>query len=162
MNLSFGVPRLRGPDRLNAELQTPSSHGSWRWCAFSRSWRWLARALRFPSLILLVALAGGLGAGCVATNPEKFSRQVQQWVPLGTPVARAEHIMARHGFECRRLSQSHSFNPYGVDCLDCDREQVNLHDWSVTLFLEAGKVSKYGPISVDDRVFKAKASGPQP
>jgi hypothetical protein len=101
--------------------------------------------------ILLVTLAGCLGSGCVSTNPQKFTAQVQAWVPLGTPAAEAEHIMTRHGFECRRVTKDHPFNRYGEDYLDCDREQIRMHDWNVTLFLEDGKVSRYGPLTIDGR-----------
>ena len=57
--------------------------------------------------------------------------------------------MTRHGFECRRLTKDHPFNQYGEDYLDCDREQIRMHDWNVKLFLEDGKVSRYGPMSID-------------
>jgi hypothetical protein len=102
-----------------------------------------------PTLLLLVLLIGGLGAGCVSTDRQKFGAQVREWVPLDTPVAEAERIMTHHGFECQRLSKDHPFNQYGVDYLDCDREQIRMHDWNVKLFLEDGKVSKYGPMSID-------------
>jgi len=105
---------------------------------------------KFRFVILAVLLAGGLCAGCVSASLEKFNRQVQEWVPLGTSVADAERIMGQHGFECSLLTRDHPFNAYGVDYLDCDKEQVRLHDWNVKLFLKDGKVSRYGPMSVDE------------
>lgn len=108
------------------------------------------RASRFRFLFLIVALVGCLCAGCVSANPQKFSRQVQKWVPLGTPMAEAGRVMKHHGFDCTLVTKNHPFNPYGLDYLDCEREQVWMHDWRVELFLEDGKVSKYGRIKVDE------------
>jgi hypothetical protein len=106
---------------------------------------------KFRRGILLVTLVGCLGSGCASTNPQKFTAQVQAWVPLGTPAAEAEQIMTRHGFECQRVTKDHAFNQYGEDYLDCDREQFWMHDWNVKLFLEDDKVSRYGPMSIDGR-----------
>jgi hypothetical protein len=111
-------------------------------------------------LILSVALAAVLCAGCVSTDLKKFSESVRQWVPLGTTAVSAEHIMAKHGFECELLTKDHPFSPDDVDCLDCDREQFFMHDWSVKLFLDNGKVSRYGPVSVDDRTLDSSDSKP--
>jgi hypothetical protein len=103
---------------------------------------------------LLATLAAGLGAGCVSTDAQKFNAQVRSWVPIGTPLAEAERIMTHHGFECQLLTKNHPFNSYGVDYLDCAREQIRLHDWSVKLFIRDGKVSGYGRLSVDDEVIQ--------
>jgi hypothetical protein len=113
--------------------------------------RAMLRTNKYQILILLVALVGCLGGGCVSTDPQKFVAQVRKWVPLDTPVADAERIMTHHGFECQRVTRDHPFNRFGVDYLDCDREQIRLHDWNVKLFLEDGKVSRYGPMSIDDQ-----------
>ena len=113
----------------------------------------MMRLTKYLFLIIGVLFAGWWGAGCTSTNPEKFTRQVKEWVPLGTPVAEAQHIMERHGFECQLLTKDHPFNKYGVDYLDCDEEQVRLHDWHVKFFVEDGKISKYGPMGVDDRTW---------
>jgi hypothetical protein len=106
---------------------------------------------KFRGAILLATLVGCLGNGCASTNPQKFADQVHSWVPLGTPATEAERIMARHRFECRRVTKDHAFNSYGQDYLDCDREQFWMHDWNVKLFLEDDKVSRYGPMSIDGR-----------
>jgi hypothetical protein len=103
--------------------------------------------------ILCLVLMAGWCAGCMSTTPEKFSRQVKEWVPLGTPAAEAQHIMEHHGFECRLLTKDHPFNKYGVDYLDCDQEQVRLHDWHVQFFLEDDKVSRYGSMGIDDHTW---------
>lgn len=91
-----------------------------------------------------------LGAGCVSTNPQKFPEQVRQWVPLGTSAKQAECIMTQKGFTCYTWTRNSTFNPYHMDYLGCEREQVMLHDWSVKFFLEDGKVVRYGPITIDD------------
>ena len=107
--------------------------------------------VRFITLAVLLAAWGV--AGCMSTSPEKFTRQVKEWVPIGTPEAEAKRIMEHHGFECQLLTKDHPFNKYGMDYLDCDEEQVRLHDWHVKLFIEDGKVSKYGPMGIDDRTW---------
>jgi hypothetical protein len=105
------------------------------------------RCVSFAGVLLAFVL---LSAGCASTQPEKFADQVRHWVPLGTAEEQAGRIMARKGFECRKLSKDNPFNPHGVDCIRCDREQVFQHDWSVTLLLEEAKVIGYSAISVDD------------
>ena len=100
------------------------------------------------TLLLCLTLAGLL-AGCVSAKPDKFSEQVRAWVPIGTPTAEAQRIMEDHGFECRLISKDHPFNAYGIAYLQCDREQVRLHDWETKLFIEDGKVIRYGAATVD-------------
>src|SRR5262249_53916338 len=97
-----------------------------------------ATKLRFAFLGLLLAVGW---PGCTSPTPQKFTQQIKDWVPLGTPVAEAKHTMEHHGFECQLLTKDHPFNKYGVDYLDCDEEQVRLHDWHVKLFIKDGKVS---------------------
>jgi hypothetical protein len=106
--------------------------------------------MNFRFLILLAAL-GWLAGGCVSSNPQHFTAQVRKWVPLGTPATEAERVMTHHGFDCQLLTKDHPFNQSGADYLSCDKEHVRLHDWSVKFILEDGKVSKYGPMSVDGR-----------
>lgn len=91
-----------------------------------------------------------LTAGCASTRPEEFAAEVRRWVPIGTSEKDAEKIMTRKGFDCRKLSKDNPFNPYGVDCLRCDRDNFFQHDWSAKFFLEDGKVIRYGPVLIDD------------
>jgi hypothetical protein len=104
-------------------------------------------------IIASITLIAWCCVGCMSTNPEKFTRQVKEWVPIGTPAAEAQRTMEHHGFECQLLTKDHPFNKYGMDYLDCDQEQVRLHDWHVQFFVEDGKVSKYGPMGVDDKTW---------
>lgn len=105
---------------------------------------------RSKSPLALCLVLACLLAGCVSANPRKFSEQVREWVPLGTPAAKAQRIMEHHGFECRLISKDHPFNSSGVAYLDCVREQVRMHTWEVKLFLEDGQVNRYGVASVDE------------
>lgn len=106
------------------------------------------RIQRIVSSVLLAFVL--LTAGCATPQPDKFADKVRHWVPIGTSAKDAEHIMTRKGFECRKMSKENPFNPDGVDCLRCDRDNYFLHNWTVKIFLEDGKVSGYGPVSIDD------------
>ena len=105
--------------------------------------------MKFHSLIMSVALVGCLCAGCVSSDPQKFSSEVRKWVPIGTPLAKAQSTMEHHDFDCELLTKDHPFNQYGIDYLDCDRVRIGFHDWKVKLFIRDGKVSSYGYIGVD-------------
>jgi hypothetical protein len=109
------------------------------------------RSISILSVLLVCVL---VSTGCASTQPEKFAAQVRQWVPLGTSEKQAERIMTSKGFECRTLSKDNPFNAFGVDYLECSREQVYQHDWSVKLFLKDSAVVDYGPITVDEKAAK--------
>ena len=105
--------------------------------------------MKTRTLFLVMALAGCLCAGCVSMDPEKFSQEIKQWVPLGTPSAEAKRIMEHHGFECDIVKQDNMFNPFGSDCLECYRNQVWFHDWSARFILTNDKVSGYESSDVE-------------
>ena len=60
-----------------------------------------ANPMRTPLLILLVVLTG---CSHSASRAEKLSRQIQQWVPDGTPLAAARQMMQQHQFKCSVIS----------------------------------------------------------
>ena len=55
--------------------------------------------MKRPLLVLILAF-GWFAVGCISSNPTKFDEEVRQWVPVGTSLADARHIMEHHGFEC--------------------------------------------------------------
>ena len=57
--------------------------------------------------------------------------------------------MEHYGFDCHYITTNNTFNSSGFDYLDCDREQVRLHDWSVRFIFQDQKVSAYGFIKVN-------------
>jgi hypothetical protein len=100
------------------------------------------------AIVLIVALAGLAGGGCVSKNTETFEKQVKKWVPLGTKTAKAQKTMERKGFDCNVVMHGSIFNTNDVDYLDCTREQVWFHDWEARIILKDGKVIGYGPAQV--------------
>lgn len=88
---------------------------------------------------LLAIFAHGC-TGCMTTDPEKFKKKYEAWVPNGTPVGEAERIMKAHGFECRR-GKFPSGNPWSGPILICRRENGFLNrTWIVNFFLEGDRV----------------------
>ena len=106
------------------------------------------RAMRFRLMICLLA-AVSIFTGCVTFDPDKFDTQVHEWVPLGTSLAKARRTMEHHAFEVAWIKKNNPFNQLGTDYLDCTRNQVYMHDWSVRFIIRDGKVAEYGAITVD-------------
>jgi hypothetical protein len=109
----------------------------------------ISMVLKPARLMLGLSLAVCLLAGCTSFNEDKFSQQVQHWVPLGTPLADARHTMEKHGFDCEVVRKDNPFNHEGRDSLECDKTEVLFHTWSATLYLTGDKVTGYGPTSVE-------------
>ncbi len=90
-----------------------------------------------------------LTAGCMSLDDEKFSNQVEHWVPVGTSEKDAERIMAKHGFECVLVPLGSPFNGGKTETLDCTREYVYGHTWTAQFKIADEKVIGYGNASVD-------------
>jgi hypothetical protein len=104
------------------------------------------KSRRFKLLLLLLAC---LLAGCTSFNPDKFSEQVQRWVPVGTKLADARKTMERHGFDCEVVRKDNPFNHDGFDSLECDKTEVWFHTWTAKIILTDDKVSGYASTSVE-------------
>jgi hypothetical protein len=102
----------------------------------------------------IVALAIVLAAGGCAHNeklseqPAQAASQIQSWVPVGTSLADAQHIMQQHHFACSVMTNSSSGNLKPVVFLYCDRHVVDrqanrdvVRRWQVALIVSDGKVS---------------------
>jgi hypothetical protein len=105
--------------------------------------------MRSSHLISTLSITCSLLAGCISSDPGKFSVQVRKWLPLGTPATDAQRIMEHHGFECHYITTNNTFNLSGRDYMDCDREQVRFHDWSVRLIFEDRKLAEFGFIKTN-------------
>ena len=106
--------------------------------------------MRIFCSLLSAALAACLLAGCVSTNSATFARQVQEWVPLGTPAAEAQRIMEKHKFVCHILDQKPD-RPLSVATLSCERKTgvlSSLADWQADFDIRDGKVAAYGHIDL--------------
>ena len=101
-------------------------------------------------LSLVSCLAALLLTGCISTDPVRFARQVQDWVPLGTPVADAQRIMEKHKFICEILDKKPD-SPLSVATLICRRKagvMTSIADWEAEFDIRDGKVAAYGHIDL--------------
>jgi hypothetical protein len=102
----------------------------------------------------IVALAIVLVAGGCAHNeklsvqPTQAASQIQSWVPVGTSLAAAQHIMEQHHFTCSVMTNSNFGDLKPVVYLYCDRLVVDRqrtpvveHRWMVALIVSDGKIS---------------------
>ena len=101
------------------------------------------------SILLPIALAGCLLAGCISFDSDKFETQVKKWVPVGTSLSEARRTMEKRGFDCEFIGKDHPLNRDGTECLDCERAQVWFHTWNAKIFFHDGKVSGYGDLTVE-------------
>jgi hypothetical protein len=97
---------------------------------------------RLATLLLLMAAC--IFAGCESVKPVRFGEQLQEWVPLGTPVAEARRTMEAHGFDCSLVKKDNPFNHTHTDFLQCDKEEIMLHTWTAQFLITDDKVSGYG------------------
>lgn len=84
----------------------------------------------------------------MTSNSDKFEDVVHEWVPVGTTLKEAKHIMGHHGFECTLVKKDNPFNADHVDCLDCEKSS-SFHNWNTRFFLKDDKVTGYGPSVVE-------------
>jgi hypothetical protein len=52
-------------------------------------------------LVLMLAL---FGCGRAESPADQFSRQIQEWVPVGTPLLSARQVLEEHQFICTTVS----------------------------------------------------------
>ena len=93
-----------------------------------------------------------LVCGCMQSKPplpgkeSDAKAQVENWVPIGTPMADAQRTMEQHGFKCEVRKNGEWGAMKGVDFIHCDFSEqpgegtVVLTRWQVALFLENSKV----------------------
>ena len=81
-------------------------------------------------------------------QPGKAALQIQSWVPDGTSLADARHIMEQHQFTCSVLTNASFGDLTNADFLYCDYRLANsqitpvvYQMWMVALVLNDGKVS---------------------
>jgi len=80
----------------------------------------------------------------LSAQPDEAKAQIQHWVPVGTSVTDAQHIMQFHGFTCSLLTNSMLIDLRGADYIDCERldvGSVTQRRWQAALVLVEGKVS---------------------
>jgi hypothetical protein len=69
--------------------------------------------MRVFAIILLFVITGCTHRELLSGEQAEATSQVQQWVPVGTPVADAIRIMEQHRFTCMVVN-------HGATYLDCD------------------------------------------
>jgi hypothetical protein len=90
---------------------------------------------------VLTVLTLVVATGCSpSTNVEKFRAQVENWLPVETPVSQAEKTMRSKGFKVTRRIHSGS----GHHILFCSRTKICLwppadREWRVIAYFRAGE-----------------------
>lgn len=75
----------------------------------------------------------------LSEQPAQATIQIQQWVPVGTPVADALRIMEQHHFTCYSTNADSVYFDYQLT--DSQFSLAVFEDWIVTLVLNDGEVS---------------------
>ena len=73
--------------------------------------------------------------GCLSTNSDRASKQISNWVPVGTSESDAIKIMSQHGFGVEHVNA----DDHGRDYFFA--RGGNIHDWNVTIHEQNGKVA---------------------
>lgn len=99
---------------------------------------------------LILALTLAL-TGCTSEEqlrPKTATAQIMNWVPVGTSLANAKHIMEQRRFTCSLMTNSNFGDLKAIDFLYCDRSDssnivtpIVVRRWQVALILGDGKVS---------------------
>ena len=92
-------------------------------------------------LFATLAIGALLCVGCMTTNSDTLHKDVLAWVPIGTPVEDARHIMEGRGFRCE-LTHFEARAPWAGPILRCRRiNRVLNRTWVVNLFLENNRMA---------------------
>jgi hypothetical protein len=96
----------------------------------------------------MIAVGGCAHEEKLSEQPAQAATQVQNWVPVGTSLAEAKHIMEQHHFTCSVMTNSSFGDLKAADFLYCDRRIADnpvtpavLRRWQVALVLSDGKIS---------------------
>jgi hypothetical protein len=82
--------------------------------------------MKLLPFILLFSL---LGCGHRELASERATRQIQQWVPAGTPIAAARQIMEHHRFTCLVTSYTNKQGMVQGTVEDADAHYWDTHLW---------------------------------
>jgi hypothetical protein len=103
--------------------------------------------MRIVALAVVLAL-GGCAHEKLSEQPTQAASQIQSWVPVGTSLADAQHIMQQHHFACSVMTNSGSGDLKPVVFLYCDRHVIDkqanrdvVRRWQVALIVSDGKIS---------------------
>jgi hypothetical protein len=123
----------------------------------------------FLMLLALIIVTGGLVYfGSLSTDPDRFTRRVQHWIPVGTSISDATNIMQRHGFRCDfkpfdaaawawfedfkkqpSYRASDHVEPWRGDVVECYlKSEVRNTMWIAHLQFRDGKLVSYGPPTI--------------
>jgi hypothetical protein len=104
--------------------------------------------MKYAVVILILALAGCGRRAAVLAQPVRVMKQVQEWVPSGTPVAEAEKILASHQFSPTLVRNSSFADNTNATLLVCHPAVAATQAipeapprWSVVLVITNGNVS---------------------
>ena len=99
-------------------------------------------------LIAVLGLAGCAHNERLSDQPAQAAIQVQNWIPIGTSLDDARHIMEKHHFNCSEKTNDNFGDLKFADFLYCEYQTADSHAtpaavnrWQVALVLNKGKVS---------------------
>jgi hypothetical protein len=106
------------------------------------------RVMRIVALTIVLAAGGCAHNEKLSEQPTQAASQIQSWVPVGTSLADAQHIMQQHHFTCSVMTNSSFGDSKAVVFLYCDRHvadrqatRVVVRRWQVALIVSDGKIS---------------------
>jgi hypothetical protein len=96
----------------------------------------------------MLAVGGCARDEHLSEEPAQAAIQIQSWVPVGTLLADAQHLMEQHHFACSVMTNSNFGDLKAANYLYCDRRVTNdlvapitVRRWQVALVLSDGKIS---------------------
>jgi len=96
-------------------------------------------------LAFILAASGCARSDKLSEQPAQAAAQIQNWVPVGTSLADARHIMEQHQFKCSVMTNSSFGDLKSADFLYCDYSASAgwpiIRRWQVALVLSDSKIS---------------------
>ena len=101
------------------------------------------RAMKILALAFILAASGCARGDKLSEQPAQAAAQIQIWVPVGTSLADARHIMEQHQFKCSMMTNSSFGDLKAADFLYCDHSAGSpvSRRWQVALVLSDSKIS---------------------
>ena len=101
--------------------------------------------MKILALAIILAASGCARGDKLSEQPAQAAAQIQSWVPVGTPLADARHIMEQHQFKCSVMTNSSFGDLKAADFLYCDHSESAgspvIRRWQVALVLSDSKIA---------------------
>jgi hypothetical protein len=104
--------------------------------------------MRTLALGVMLAICGCAHNEKLSKEPAQAAVQIEKWIPVGTSLATAEHVMELHNFSCSVMTNSSFGDLKFANFLYCDRRVADsqvtpivVRRWQVALVVADGKIS---------------------